>query len=220
MNDLIFQLHTPEELRYFSSLGHWIAGYIFLGVSVVAFFQTIGFLKSKQYLWPLIVVIAGTIFIPYSIFHHGFEKLDLVFKVIQLDLQQRQHIIMFHILFAGGIMELLLSLKKIQGKLWQFVWPAIIFIVGLMFLFHPQHGNQEALVYTKPFHTALGIVLLVTGILKAAEAIWSQKYKLITYGWILFLFTASVMLITYNEPEGTYQMSSGKQQHQGKMMLN
>ena len=105
MSDLIFQLHTPEELRYFSSLGHWIAGYIFLGVSIIAFLQTIGLLKSKIYLWPLIVVIAGIIFIPYSILHHGFEKLDLVFKVIQLDPRQRQHLIMFNLLFIAGIIE-------------------------------------------------------------------------------------------------------------------
>ena len=91
MSDVIFQLHTPGEFRYFSSLGHWIAGYIFLDISVIAFLQAIGFLKSKQYLWPLIVVISGIIFIPYSILHHGFEKLDLVLKVIQLDPQQRQH---------------------------------------------------------------------------------------------------------------------------------
>ena len=89
-----------------------------------------------------------------------------------------------------------------------------------MFLFHPQHGNQEALVYTKPFHATLGIVLFVSGSLKAIEMVLSEKYKWITYGWILCLFIASIMLITYNEPEGAYQMSSWKQQHQGKMMLN
>lgn len=56
------------------------------------------------------------------------------------------------------------------------------------------------------------IVLLITGALKAGEVIWSQKYKWITFGWILFLLTASIMLITYNEPEGSYQKDGSPKQ--------
>lgn len=215
MNELIFQLHSPEEFRYLSSLGHWIAGYIFLGVAIIAFLQALVFLKSKQYLWPLVVVVTGAIFIPYSIFHHGFEKLDLLFKVIELDPQQRQHFIMFNLFFVAGIIELLLSLKKIKGNLWHFVWPGVILIVGYMFLTHPQHGTAQARAYTVPFHTILGVVLVITGVLKSAEVIRSQRYKWITYGWILFLFIASVMLVTYKEPEGVYQKDSSiPAQHQ------
>lgn len=208
LNDLIFQLHTPEEFRYLSSLGHWIAGYIFLGVAIVALLQALGIFKSQRYLWPLLVVIAGIIFIPYSIFHHGFEKLGLVLKVYELDPQQRQHITMFILLFVAGVVELLLSFKKLKGNYWHFFWPGVMLIIGYMFLTHPQHGTVEARAYAVPFHTTLGIVLLITGALKAIEVIWSQKYKWVTYGWILFLFIASIMLISYNEPEGVYERNS------------
>ena len=218
MNDLIFQLHSPEEFRYLSSLGHWIAGYVFLGVSIIAFLQALGLFKSKQYLWPLLVVVAGIIFIPYSFLHHGFEKLDLVFKVIQLDPQQRQHIIMFNLLFVAGLVELLLSLKKIQGKLWQFVWPGTLFIIGYLFLTHPQHGTAEARAYSLLFHTILGSVILLAGVFRMATVIWSRKYKWVTYGWILFLFITSIMLITYNEPKGAYQMDSSLQQQNNQHM--
>lgn len=218
MNELIFQLHTPEEFRYLSSLGHWIAGYIFLGVIIIALLQTFGFLKNKPYIWPLLVTIAGLVFIPFNLMHHGVNELPLVLKVIELDPQQRQHFIIFNLLFFAGIVELLLSLKKIKGNFWHFVWSGVLLIIGYMFLTHPQHGTAEARAYTVPFHTTLGLVLLVTGTLKAAEVIWGSKYKLITYGWILFLFITSIMLITYNEPEGAYQMdSSVQQQHQGTM---
>lgn len=216
MNELIFQLHSPEEFRYLSSLGHWIAGYIFLGVSIIAFLQALGLFKSKQYFWPLLVVISGVIFIPYSILHHGFGKLDLVFKVIQLDPQQRQHIIMFNLLFIAGIVELLLSLKKIQGTLWRFVWLGVIIIVGLMFLFHPQHGTTEAMAYSLPYHRVLGTVLLLAGLVKIAEVIWSQRYRLLTFVWVVFLFISSILLITFNEPEGSYQKDGSSQQiHHG-----
>lgn len=218
MNDVIFQLHTPEEFRYLSSLGHWIAGYIFLGVAVIALLQALGFLKKHIYLWPLLVSIAGIIFIPYSMMHHGLNELPLVWKVIELDPQQRQHFIMFNLLFIAGVIELLLSLKKIKGKFWQFIWPGVLLIIGYLFLTHPQHGTAEAQAYAVPFHTTLGVVLVITGVLKAAEVIWSHKYKWITYGWIIVLFIASLMLISYNEPEGAYQTNlSQPAQHPGTM---
>ncbi len=205
MSDLIFQLHTPEEFRYLSSLAHWIAGYIFLGVVLIALLQARGFLKVIKYLWPLLVTISGLIFIPYTLTHHGWDELPLVWKVTQLDPQQKQHFIMFNLLFIAGIVELLLSLRKIKGKFWYFVWPGALLIIGYMFLTHPQHGTEEAQAYAVPFHTTLGSVLLITGLLKAAEVLWSQKHKWVTYGWILFLLITSIMLISYNEPEGLYQ---------------
>lgn len=214
MNDVIFQLHSPEEFRYLSSLGHWIAGYIFLGVVIIALVQAFGFFKTKTYLWPLLVTISGLIFIPYNMMHHGLNELPLVWKVIELDPQQRQHFTMFNLLFIAGILELLLSLKKLKGKYLHFVWPGVMFVIGYMFLTHPQHGTAEARAYAVPFHTTLGTVLLITGALKAAEVIWAKKYKWVTYGWILFLFITSVMLITYNEPEGAYQQDSTPIQQQ------
>ncbi len=213
MSDLIFQLHTPEEFRFLISLGHWIVGYIFLGVAIIALLQAVGFLKAQKYLWPALIVIAGIIFIPYNILHHGFEKLPLVLKVLEVDEQQKQHFIMFNLLFIAGITELLLSLGKIRSKFWYFIWPGVMFVIGYMFLTHPQHGTVQALAYTKPFHTILGIVILLTGLLKVVEIHWSTKYKLIKFGWIMFLFITSIMLITYNEPEGAYKIDSSVEQH-------
>lgn len=208
MSDIIFQLHTPEEFRYLSSLAHWIVGYIFLGVVIIAFFQIYGLLKTKKYLWPLLVTISGLIFIPYTLMHHGWNELPLVWKVITLDPQQLQHFIMFTLLFIAGFVELLLSLKKIKGKYWYFVWPSVLLTIGYMFLTHPQHGTAEALSYTVSFHTTLGIVLLLTGLLKIAEVIFELKFKWIAYGWVIFLFIASIMLISYNEPSGAYNIDS------------
>jgi len=206
MNDLIFQLHTPEELRLLSSVGHWIAGGIFLMVSFIAFLQVKGFFKSKPYLWQLLVVVGGLMFIPYTLLHHSFQELPLVWQVIFLDPQQRQHFIMFNLITFGGIIELLLALKKIQAKMFHFVFPVIISIIGLMFLFHPQHGTSEALAYSVPYHTILGMVLLSAGIAKAIQ---------VRFAWILFLFISSIMLLTYNEPAGTYEVDATPSSNSG-----
>ena len=88
MNDLIFQLHTPEEFRVLSSTAHWMIGYIFLAVTIIVLLQTRGILKTKPFLWPLLVTLAGLTFIPFTLGHHGINELPLVWKVIETDPQQ------------------------------------------------------------------------------------------------------------------------------------
>lgn len=206
-SDLIFQLHSPEEFRYLSSLGHWIIGYIFIGVCLIAFLQILGILKSRPYIWPLLVVVSGLVFIPFNLLHHSLKQLPLVWKVIELGPQQRQHFIMFNLIFVGGIVELLLSLKKFRENVWRFVWPAVLVVIGLMFLFHPQHGSAGALAYSIPYHHTLGTVLVLSGFLRTLEIIWPKKHKIFVFGWIAFLFVASILLIVYNEPKGAYEIN-------------
>lgn len=207
MNDLIFQLHTPEELRYLSSLGHWLAGGIFLIVSVVAFLQVKGLIKSKWFIWQALVVVGGLFFIPFTLLHHRSEEFSLVWRVMMLDPQQRQHLIMFSLITLGGAIELMIAVKKPQTRGWSVIFPTVLFLIGLLFLFHPQHGTSEALEYSVPYHIALGTALLLTGVTKAILALWSPKFKPLGNLWILFLLIASVMLLSYREPAGTYEMS-------------
>ena len=46
------------------------------------------------------------------------------------------------VLIVVGIIALLVSLGVITGSIWTFVWPAILIILGLGFLFgwHRRHG--------------------------------------------------------------------------------
>lgn len=210
-SDIIFQLHSPEEFRYLSSLGHWVVGYIFLGLTIIAFLQSLGFLATKKYLWPALIVLAGVILIPLNLLHHSIEQLPLVWKVIELDPQQRQHFIMFNLIFLGGVVELLVSLKKFRADVWRFIWPTVLIVIGLMFLFHPQHGSIEALAYSVPYHRTLGTVLVLSGVFRTLEIIWQKKYKIFTFGWIVFLFIASILLVVYNEPKGVYEIDSSAQ---------
>jgi len=54
--------------------------------------------------------------------------------------------------------------------------------------------------------------------INATKNVKVASYCFVVYGWILFLFITSIMLIIYNEPEGAYQMDAGmQQQHQGTM---
>lgn len=219
MNDIIFQLHTPEEFRFLSNVGHWIAGYLFLAVAVIAFLQARNLfsLRSYPFLWSLLIVIAGFMFIPYTLAHHGINELPFVWQVIQVDPQQRQHFSMFTLLFIAGIVELFLSIKRLRGVGWYSIWPAVLLSIGYMFLNHPQHGTLEAQAYSKPYHTTLGILLVFTGVAKVTQIYWSKKYTILTYLWIFFMGLSSILLILYNEPIGSYESEPIQQNDSGSM---
>lgn len=214
MNEIIFQLHTPEELRYLSNIFHWILGYAFFAVTVITILQLLGYLKSKFFLWPLLIIIVSGSTVLYLMLHHGLSALLLVWKVILSDSQQQQHFTMLILLFLGGISEFLLSLKKLKKPHWYIAWPISLIIIGFMFLFHPQHGTAEAIAYTLPFHTSLGLFLIATGLFKTVYVLLANKFKLLSQLSVIGLLIVSIMLISYSEPEGAYQMSPQNQRVQ------
>ena len=89
---LLLQLHTQEELIFFSNLAHWIEGGLFFFVAIVAFLHAIGYFKAKwtDYLWPTIILMAG-LFLPIFTFSHHFDEMELAWKATIFDPQQRQH---------------------------------------------------------------------------------------------------------------------------------
>lgn len=208
MNDIIFSLHTPEQLRELSNYAHWIEGAIFLTVALVLFLKTVGRMNAKKadLLWPGLIFGAGAFLIIYIFIHHPLGQMGLVWQVILEDPQQRQHMIMAVLLILVAGAQLLYSLKKITSPLWQYAWPIALFVVGLLFLFHPQHGTPEAIAYMKPYHTALGVVILSTGALVLA-AIKHQQNKILQFSAIGLLTLSALILLFYREPAGAYQMN-------------
>ena len=90
---LVLQLHTPQELQYFSNLAHWIEGGLFILIALIAFVQLLGKLRSRwlSYLWPSIVLISG-IFLPVFMFaHHTGSEFKLALDATFLIPEQRQH---------------------------------------------------------------------------------------------------------------------------------
>ncbi|MDQ3098138.1 MAG: hypothetical protein M3Q44_00115 [bacterium] len=79
MENVLFQLHTPQELVELSNFAHLVEGVLFGIVAVIAFIQTLGYFNSKrlQYLWPAFVFIAGFFLFPYILLHHGVDELGL-----------------------------------------------------------------------------------------------------------------------------------------------
>lgn len=204
---LIFSLHTPEQLRMLSNWAHWIEGAIFLTAALILLLKVTGRIQSKKadLLWPGLILGAGVFLILYIFFHHPLNQLPLVWQVILVDPQQRQHMIMAILLVLVSLLQLLYLQKKIRSPLIPFAWPAVLVVIGIFFVFHPQHGTPEAIAYMKPYHTALGIVIILTGT-AFMLSILKDKNKLLHFFSIGLLALAAFLLLFYREPAGSYQM--------------
>lgn len=210
--------HTPEEMILFSNMAHWFEGGLLALVVMVGLFQAMGLLKIKtaQLAWSILILIAGSFLVPYILLHHGLDKVGDTWRFIMQDPQQLQHLIMGILLMVAGLAELLNALNILKAKIWKFVFPTILAIIGIMFIIHNQHGTANSIHQSVIFHRYLGTALILTGIAKAAEVIWRESYRWIAYPWLILMLVTSGMLITYREPEGVYQEGAIPQMQQNK----
>ncbi len=204
--------HTPEELQFFSSLGHWIEGGIFAAVAIIAFLEALGYLKVKlgKYLWPGLVFFAGVFLLVFlAPLHHGLNAvaIKLNWDYLIYDPQQRQHLIMGVLLLLGGWAEIKYRKNPDTHSYLKSGWPIALAIIGLMFIMHPQHGTSEAVAKAHMFHQYLGITLIAAGVLKKMELTSKQKYPWLAFAWILPIAVSAVMLMSYHEPEGAFIMN-------------
>lgn len=197
---IVFKIHTPEELVLYSNIAHWVEGGIFLLVAAIALLQIFGYLKNKLYLWPSLILIAG-LFLPIFSFIHHLDELGLAWQATIYDPQQRQHMFMAILMSIGGFSELMRL--KYRESLWKFILPIVLATIGVLFLTHPQHGTNEAVLQAALIHKYLGSVLVLSGVFRAAEMLWPNR-KWLAYPWLIFLTIAAVLLISYREPEGAY----------------
>jgi len=68
-------------------------------------------------------------------------------------------------------------------------------------------------------HAFLGFVIILAGLLKAAEVLWQRRFRWLAFPWIVLLFTAALMLITYREPQGAYKTNAPDQQGTTRLHL-
>lgn len=199
---IILKIHTPEELILYSNIAHWIEGAIFLIVAFIAIIQALGYWKNKQYLWPSLILGAG-LFLPIFSYIHHLDELRLAWQATIYDPQQRQHMFMALLMIVAGIGEL--TRIKRQESSWRFALPAVLAVIGILFLTHPQHGTSDAVVRATIIHNYLGIVLVLAGLFRSIEVYRPNKSKWLAFSWIFFLIIASILLISYREPEGAYE---------------
>ena len=204
---------TPEQLQWLSNLAHWIEGGMFGVVAVMALLQALGYANSKgaQYVWPGLVFLAG-IFLPaYILLQRGPAKIGYTWALVIRDPQQREHFLMALLLLAAGLAEILRRVKLPRAKWWGLVAPAAFFAIGFLFFIHTEYGTPEAIAESVRKHRYFGLVIALAGLLKAAEVLWQRRFKWLAFPWIVLLFIAALLLITYREPPGAYRTSRSGQ---------
>ncbi len=211
--------HTPAEMIQFSNLAHWFEGGLLGLIAVVGLMQLFGYLgyRRAQYIWSALILVAGAFLVPYLLLHHGLNNFGRSWNYIIHDPQQRQHFIMGILLMLAGTTELLHALNILRAKVWQLVFPIALAIIGILFIVHNQHGTAEAVHQSVIFHRYLGTALILSGVAKAAEVVWRERYRKIGFIWIALMLVTSGMLIMYREPDGAYNAPPSV--HQEKQII-
>jgi hypothetical protein len=205
------ELQTPEQLQFLSLVGHTIEGILLATVGVIALMEGLGYLKSQwtKYLWPALIVVAGVFLPVYIVLQRGVDQIGASLNFVTHDPQQRQHVFMAFLLVIAGIAELLVRSRKVQAKLWKFIPPAALLAIGITLLFHAQYGTPEAVAEAMRKHHYQGVTVILVALFRAAELIRQRTQKWLAYPWIIFLFIAATLLITYREPWGAYRNPDG-----------
>jgi hypothetical protein len=200
-------LHSPEEMRQISDLAHFVEGLVLGAAALIALIQAHDFLvRGKQrYAWPTLVIVAGVFLLAYLVVpHHGLALARTQWAFVFGDPQQRQHVLISLLVFAGGTSELLTLTGRVSGRVWRLMWPATLVVVGLLFMLHAQHGTTESVMEAVLLHRVLGSTFVVAGILAAANVVRLVRSKALASSWSLALLVAAVLLVAYREPEGAY----------------
>jgi hypothetical protein len=205
-------LHTPEEMQQISNLAHQVEGAVLGLAAVIALVQATGRWSTGpiRFLWPGLILGAGIfllgyLLLPHHGLHHALDQWGFIFG----DPQQRQHLVLAVLITVAGAAEVLHLAGRVQAAGWAFVWPGAALVAGGLFLLHTQHGTTEAALRAGLVHRYLGVLLIASGVLKAAEVLWSARARWLAFPWVLTLFAAALLLAAYREPEGAYREEHG-----------
>lgn len=214
-------LQTPEQLQWISNLAHWIEGGMFATVAVIAFIQALGYAQSKgaQYLWPGLVLLAGVFLPVYILLQRGLSGIGVTWSLVIRDPQQREHFLMALLLLAVALAQILLLKAVRPPALWKFLGPAALAAIGVILMLHTEYGTAEAIAESEMKHRYLGAIIVLAGLMKAADGLWSKKFKWLAFPWIALLVIAAIMLITYREPPGAYRSDAPNNSEDELLMM-
>jgi len=196
-------LHTVEEMRQLSNLGHWTEGGLFGLIGVIALLQTFGIIKSSLALWQSFILVAGLFLISYLLLHHGIGKVPLVWSLVIKDPQQRQHLLIALLLCIAGFAQILSKVKLIPSL--HYGWPLALFLIGVLFLVHEQHGTSEAVDWAQRIHRYLGVLLILVSVAFTLDSLFADRCRWLMYTWPSLLIITAVLLLLYREPHGAYE---------------
>jgi hypothetical protein len=188
-------------LSTLSNWGHEVEGFLALLMAIAGMLDLIHGAPERRmrYLAASLNVLAGLILGPVLLLHHGAT----VARAMLADPQQAQHVAMGFLLVIGGGARLIgeATGRSREGSL---CLAACVGAIGVLFLFHAQHGTDHAVMVAMVIHRLLGLAFLTCAVSAAAFA-WGRERRRAP-GWVsqLSLLAIALLLIAYREPQGAF----------------
>jgi hypothetical protein len=184
---------------------HWIGGAATVVVAVSLLLREAGIVSNRRLDWLLPVFLAlygmesfvdpwvhGTA-IPA---HYGSES--------------SQHVIQGSAMLAAGIVEALILYGALNSRGWLAALPAALVVLGLVFLFHAEHGASVPPLVIQVQHRAFALTLLVAAATRALLLLPGQGAKTLASGWLILLLLFGLELLTYTEHGSQTMMHGGR----------
>src|SRR5256885_10653661 len=112
--------------------------------------------RRMRFLAAALNVLAGLILGPVLLLHHGWP----VARAMLADPQQAQHVMMGFLLVAGGCARLWGEATG-HFRAGAAILAVCVGVVGVLSLFHCQHGTDHAVHLAMIIHRLLGLTFLV-----------------------------------------------------------
>ena len=207
---MIMFFDTPAQLRAASNVAHWGGGVLLLALSVTTLRETRGALarSAGRYLYPALISGGGFTLVAFLLFRRGMGNLSLAWTQVLRDPQQIEHLWLAAILMAAGGVETLHRANLLRSRLWELAVPLGLASIGSLLWMHIQYGTPQAVEYAKLLHRVQGSFLFLAGAAKTADVLWPSRRHRLRPVWIVCLFISAVLLLTYREPLGAYEVAT------------
>jgi len=178
---------TPQHV-------HWLAGGLIAAFAAVLLAREAGKLQGRwpQLILPLSAVCFGLFLILDPILFHGGS----------FGAEGLQHQIQGALVVAAGVIEWFRTQHKLKGHLFAAVLPAVIVFIGIVFVLHAQQPDGDMSSQLAQ-HRILGVSVIATGIVKAADSLRLARGNWASVGWLLFLLLVSAQLFLYSPGAAT-----------------
>lgn len=134
----------------------------------------------------MLVLVSGIVLLLLLYPRHPLSGWPLIWR----DAQQREHTIIATTAAIAGVAELLSTTIPALG----YAWPAAVILIGGLFLFHAKHGTSEAANRAVRQHRALGITLILAGLLNFAEIANGGRFAAILWSIVLLVAAGQLLL--------------------------
>ncbi|MCO6439930.1 MAG: hypothetical protein J5I81_02350 [Nitrococcus mobilis] len=180
---------------------HWLLGVFLVLIVSPLILREIQVIRRQ---WPALLI-------PFALLIVGIELfLDPVIHGSAIpenySKETSQHLLLSALLLSIGMVEGARCFGKLQAFLWAMVLPIGLFLAGILFFFHAQHGAHVSMLLLIVQHRIMGVTLVITAVTKAVAELRPRSG--LHAAWLIVIFIFSSELILYTEGSSVFGVFS------------